>query len=148
MTQTTCSINGCTSPVDRRGWCTKHYTTWYRTGDPLLQLPVRQDLPGERWLPIPGYEDLYSISSEGRVWSEPRNTTRGGLMKLGRHPYGYPQVALTADGVQKRWAIHQLILLAFVGPCPEGQEVRHKDGDGTRSVLTNLEYGTRKREPA
>lgn len=31
----TCSIPDCNSPNDRRGWCAKHYTRWYRHGDPL-----------------------------------------------------------------------------------------------------------------
>lgn len=31
----TCQIEGCTNPIDKRGWCSKHYGRWYRTGDPL-----------------------------------------------------------------------------------------------------------------
>ena len=31
---------------------------------------------------------------------------------------------------------------AFVGPCPEGQEVRHLDGDPTNNAINNLAYGT------
>lgn len=32
---------------------------------------------------------------------------------------------------------------AFVGPRPEGLEVRHLDGDPSNNVLSNLTYGTR-----
>lgn len=126
MSDRICTIDGCGKPWFQRGWCSRHYNIWYRTGSPIPVYPVREDLPGERWLPIPGYEGLYLVSDLGRVWSEPRNTTRGGLMKLGRHPYGYPQVELNRNGVHKRWGVHQLIMLAFVGPCPERQEVRPK----------------------
>ena len=41
-----CSIEGCDRPVDRRGWCLRHYGRWYRHGDPLAGrgpsgLPIR-----------------------------------------------------------------------------------------------------------
>ena len=35
----------------------------------------------ERWLPVPGYEGLYEVSNHGNVWSAPRATTRGGILK-------------------------------------------------------------------
>lgn len=31
----TCSVDGCTSLVKCRGWCSAHYTRWRRNGDPL-----------------------------------------------------------------------------------------------------------------
>lgn len=37
-----CSVAGCENHVKTRGWCTKHYSRWQRTGDPLglLREPV------------------------------------------------------------------------------------------------------------
>lgn len=35
------------------------------------------------------------------------------------------------------------MLLAFVGPCPAGQEGRHLDDDADNNRLTNLAWGTR-----
>ena len=29
-----CSVEGCDRPVSRRNFCSKHYSRWYRTGDP------------------------------------------------------------------------------------------------------------------
>lgn len=40
----------------------------------------------EVWKPVKGYEGLYEISNYGRVKSLPRNTTKGGLMKLYVNP--------------------------------------------------------------
>lgn len=42
----------------------------------------------------------------------------------------------------KRFGIHQLVLLAFVGPCPKGYACRHLDGDPKNNHLSNLEWGT------
>jgi hypothetical protein len=38
---------------------------------------------------------------------------------------------------------HQLVLEAFVGPRPPGQEVNHKDGNPSNNRLENLEYVTK-----
>lgn len=83
----------------------------------------------ERWLPVPGFEGLYEVSSYGQVWSAPRATTRGGLLKLIPGTAGYMWVTLTRNGIQERFQVHRLVLLAFVGPCPDGQETRHLDGN-------------------
>ena len=87
------------------------------------------DVTPERWLPVPDYEGLYEVSSHGQVWSAPRATTRGGLLKLITGTAGYKWVTLTKNGVQERFQVHRLVLLTFVGPCPEGQETRHLDGN-------------------
>jgi hypothetical protein len=101
------------------------------------------DLTCERWLWIPGYEGRYEISDLGRCRSHlPWRGTSSRILKPGRQPMGYGQVHLVAaDGTHKPWHIHQLVMLAFVGPPPPGQEVRHLDGNGARSVLSNLAYG-------
>ena len=31
----TCTIAGCTSPHEARGWCEKHWKRWRKHGDPL-----------------------------------------------------------------------------------------------------------------
>lgn len=40
--------------------------------------------------------------------------------------------------------VHQLVLLTFVGPCPDGYETRHKNGKPSDNRLENLQYGTPK----
>ena len=39
--------------------------------------------------------------------------------------------------------IHQIVLEAFCGPCPDGMEVLHGNGIRTDNRLSNLRYGTR-----
>lgn len=38
MTERTCSIDGCESPVLAHGWCNRHYLRWRRHGDPTVDL--------------------------------------------------------------------------------------------------------------
>jgi hypothetical protein len=40
-------------------------------------------------------------------------------------------------------AIHRLVLEAFVGPCPNGFEACHNDGDRQNNRLENLRWDTR-----
>ena len=44
--------------------------------------------------------------------------------------------------VKKSAWIHQLVMLAFIGPCPLGLEIRHINGDSLNNQLHNMAYGT------
>lgn len=95
------------------------------------------------WLPIPGYEGRYEVSDQGEVRSLPRYRSRGGILRP--HPSlpgGYPSVNLRKDGAGKTMRVHALVMLAFVGPRPEGQVTRHLNGNPLDNRLENLTYGT------
>ena len=105
----------------------------------------------EQWREIPGYKDYYEVSNRGRVRSLDRRVwkgvkgwhpLRGKILRGGKHPYGYPQFGLSQHGKVRRRAAHKLVLEAFVGPCPEGLEACHRDGDPTNNRLKNLYWGT------
>lgn len=100
--------------------------------------PLPNDiLSSEEWLPVVGYELLYLISRWGQVFSLISNKMLKPVT-TGR----YLQVLLYKDGVPCRKLVHHIVMEAFVGPCPEGMEVNHKDGDKTNNCLSNLEYVT------
>jgi len=44
---------------------------------------------------------------------------------------------------RKKYLVHRLVLLVLKGPCPEGWESRHLDGDQGNPKLENLTWGTR-----
>lgn len=47
------------------------------------------------------------------------------------------------DGLFHRFYGSQLVLITFVGPCPDGMESCHKDGNCLNDALYNLYWGTR-----
>ncbi len=104
----------------------------------------------ERWRDIPGWEGYYRVSDLGCVESVERIVPNGDKMMTVRQRFlrplpnnnGYEQVQLYGDGKRSRQLVSRLVLLAFVGPCPEGMEVCHNDGDKRRNHLQNLRYGT------
>lgn len=116
----------------------------------------------EEWKPIPGYECFYECSSEGRLRSldrtityksrlgkERKKSTKGRLLspyvtKRKRTRVSYEAIALRVNNVKKRYNVHRLVLLTFVGPCPKGMEARHLNGVSTDNRLVNLVYGTKK----
>ena len=90
------------------------------------------------WRPIPGWEDLYDVSDDGRVYSR-----RSALaLKTGLAAHLYPQVGLCREGRRHYSTVHRLVLLAFVGPCPDGGVACHGDGDPENNTLSNLRWGT------
>lgn len=100
----------------------------------------------EQWRPIPGFVG-YEVSDQGRVrsyWRRRRGlvaTSR--LLKQSPNQRGYLRVGLRAgDGKTKIIFVHRLVLLAFVGPAPEGTECRHRDGRPSNNSLGNLQWNT------
>lgn len=92
------------------------------------------------WRIVPRFPS-YDVDQFGNVRSRRRRTIK--LLK----PWclkGYSYVTLTNDeGIAHR-GVHQLVLDAFVGPCPEGMEACHEDGIKTNNGVRNLRWGTHK----
>ena len=90
-----------------------------------------------RWRMVPGWH--YEVSDTGIV----RNK-RTGLIIRGKVDHkGYLTVGLRRTGEPQRTAmIHRLVLMAFVGMCPEGYQANHLDGDKGNNRVENLEWVT------
>jgi hypothetical protein len=116
------------------------------------------DDASERWLPVPieGCEGYYEVSDLGRARSLDHRAQwrgqgwyvkRGRILKATPTTRGYLHVTVSSfrDGKRKHLTplIHRLVLEAFVGPCPEGQEARHGPGGQLDNRLVNLCYGTK-----
>lgn len=99
----------------------------------------------EIWKPIPGFEGLYEVSDAGRVRSLHLWHGSAAAHVLGLYPSNrdYLTARLTKQGKQYSPNVHRLVALAFLGPCPTGHEVHHKDGNRQNNRADNLEYITR-----
>jgi hypothetical protein len=105
----------------------------------------------ESWRPVVGYEGLYEVSDQGTVRSLDRvvirsdgrrRTCPGVQLKQAVRPDGHAQLNLSRCGRYRTRRTHQLVIEAFVGPCPDGMEVCHNDGDPLNNHLGNLRYDT------
>lgn len=113
----------------------------------------QHDTVTEIWRPITGHPG-YEVSNFGRVKSLDRyglgrfqnRLFVGRLLKLNRSgKIGHLQ-AQFAYG--KNESVHRLVLIAFVGPCPDGMECAHKDGNPGNNHINNLAWKTHKENEA
>lgn len=97
---------------------------------------------------IKGYEGLYKVTNDGRVWSEINKKWR----KLKTTYQGYKSVALVKNGKRKDYFVHRLVWEAFNGVIPKGLIINHKNEERGDNRLENIEvctvtynnnYGTR-----
>lgn len=107
----------------------------------------------EEWRDIAGFEGRYQVSNTGLVRGLDRYVennggqqfVRGQILKQHALRRGHCTVYLRG-GIRandRRALVHRLVLESFVGPCPEGWECCHNDGDPTNNRLENLRWDTR-----
>jgi len=87
--------------------------------------------------PIPSAPE-YLADDEGGIW-------HGQELKrpTSVHRSGHLQMKVRVNGVYRHAYVHRLVCEAFHGPCPEGRECRHKDGNPLNNAETNLTWGTK-----
>ena len=107
---------------------------------------VYKEIPG-----LPGY----CVGSDGSLWSrwkhggQRKNQERELLstwrLILGCLSFsGHVHATLTVNGETKSYPVHRLVLLAFAGPCPEGMEACHNNGNPRDNRPENLRWDTPK----
>lgn len=90
---------------------------------------------------IPGYEKRYYASRSGAIYSRitgkilVKNTLRTGYhaVKLRKHPWL----------VRRNLTVHRLVAMTFIGKCPSGREVDHKNRNKADDRVSNLRYVSR-----
>lgn len=120
-----------------------------------------EDLDGEVWKDVLGYEGMYQVSNKGRVKSLKRvvefkdgrtrvfpekirvqrlNVTKERVKKGGSHYYS---VMLSKDDKKSLRLVHRLVAESFFGLIPEGVDVCHGMGGPLDNRVENLSFGTR-----
>lgn len=98
----------------------------------------------------------YRIGDNGTVWTRWRPgiggtgsgsslTSEWRIRKLKTATRGLPYWLVTLvrnDRIRVEWAVHRLVLFAFVGPPEDGQVARHLNGNCQDSRLVNLAWGS------
>lgn len=90
----------------------------------------------EEWRGVPGYP-RYEVSSAGKVRRE-----NGSFLTPYRMKSGHYSVCLSHDGYRRTYLLHRIVLLSFIGPCPDGSVTRHMDGNPANNDISNLVWGT------
>ena len=86
------------------------------------------------WRNIPGFDDRYFVSDDGRVWSD--YSDKELALNIGKND-GYMRVNLNKDVV----LVHRLIAIAFLGGN-NSKQVNHVDGNKQNNNIENLEWVT------
>lgn len=92
----------------------------------------------EKW--VAGYEGMYSVDTEGNVYSYKRGSKLA--LKPRKCSSGYVQAGLYKGRVRRNISIHRLVATEFINnPC-EFPMVNHINGDKTNNTVANLEWCT------
>ena len=111
----------------------------------------------EIWKDIQEYEGLYQVSNLGRVKSLARKVKdydpRWGNWRMRRikerilkpcfFEKKYPTVSFSKGGKIHTRELHRVVAETFLGPCPEGMECCHRDGNKNNNNLNNLRWDTK-----
>jgi hypothetical protein len=93
----------------------------------------------EEWRAVVGWEGLYEVSDQGRVYSHQSKRV------LCPYPVGagYLSLLLAQKPRHEKRYVHHLVAYAFLGRPPAlGWDVNHKSGVKTDNRLQNLEWRT------
>jgi len=103
------------------------------------------------WKNIDGFPG-YKVNSSGQIASFKRqigppqywdiSDSIQRILKYGISTHGYLIVNLRHDNTTFRKHVAHLVAQAFLGPCPDGMEVCHNDGDRQNNSIENLRYDT------
>lgn len=116
---------------------------------------TQKNIKEEIWMPIKNYESYYEVSNLGRIRSLDRivkngkTTTRfqkGRVLshRVNTKRFGYCEVSLRVNKVEKRFKVHRLVAEAFIPNIDNKPFVNHIDGNKENNSVSNLEWCTDK----
>jgi hypothetical protein len=97
-------------------------------------------MTNKEFVPIRGFEGLYSVNQNGDVRSE----RSGKLFAKCKNSHGYATVILRKDGISHSKKVHRLVAETFLQNPEKKRDVNHIDGDKSNNEVSNLEWATSK----
>ena len=108
-----------------------------------------EDIEGEVWRNIEGYENIYDVSNFGRVKSLDRSISyKAGYIKrinpkiLKLNHRVYLMVELCKGNIRKTYTVHRLVAKAFLLKKEKLPIINHIDGNKYNANVSNLEWFT------
>jgi len=107
-----------------------------------------QNIEGEEWRSVSGYEGLYMVSNLGRIKSLKREIRKNIWIndKIKSQNLGgskkYLVITLSKDKVKKTMNTHRVVAIAFIDNVENKKCVNHKNGVQTDNRAENLEWVT------
>lgn len=107
-----------------------------------------EDMEGEIWKDIEGYDGYYQISNLGRVKSLGRLMWRGYVYRMSKdkirkikvNRIGYIRLKLWLEGKFKTFSVHRLVALNFIDNPNKKSVVNHIDSIRFNNNVKNLEW--------
>ena len=100
----------------------------------------------EKWKPINGYEDLYEVSSLGRIKSFHKDKISGKIMNLFTEKLSHTNykglTLVDSNGNKKQYRVHRIVAEMFLTNKDGKRFVNHKDNNGENNCVDNLEWVT------
>ena len=87
---------------------------------------------------IKGYENLYAITSCGRIWSYISRK----FLKPRMDKDGYLMINLHKNNKMKTFKVHRLVAEAYICNPEELPQINHKDENKANNCVGNLEWCT------
>ena len=86
--------------------------------------------------PIKGWEDKYTISTDGNVYSLRTNKILKPRLSLD----GYERVCLCNGSIKREYRVHRLVAETFLDNPDNLPQVNHKDFNTVNNYIENLEW--------
>jgi len=101
---------------------------------------------------IIGYEGLYAVTEDGKIWSYPKsNRNKNGIWlkqqcikkkRVSGSIYSVATVGLRKNRKRKLFLVHRLVAETFIPNLENKLQVNHKDGNALHNWKDNLEWST------
>lgn len=98
----------------------------------------------ERWSPVQNTDEVYWVSTRGRIMSYSFMSPHGKVLKTSPNSItGYCRIRVYKNKIGTQQSVHRLVALAFIENPNNYTEINHINGIKTDNRIDNLEWCSR-----